>query len=188
VAAFGLQALLYFAAATWLPSLYVERGWSPEAAGSVVSVLNFVGIGGTVFAPLVADRVGTRRSQLLATTLAVLAGCLGVALVPDAAYLWAVVLGLSLGAVFPLVLILPVDVADRPGEIGAAAALMLLGGYSLAAVGPVLLGVARDATGNFAASSWLLVALAALLVGSVLALSPDRLRRGIRPAATEAPA
>jgi CP family cyanate transporter-like MFS transporter len=183
VAAFGLQALLYFAAVTWLPSLYVERGWSPEAAGSVVSLLNFVGIGGTVLAPLVADRYGTRRSQLLATSIAVLAGCLGVALVPDAAYLWAVVLGVSLGAIFPLALILPVDVADRPGEIGAAAALMLLGGYCVAAVGPVLLGMARDATGDFAASMWLLVALAVAQVGSAWVLSPDRLRRGIRPLA-----
>jgi CP family cyanate transporter-like MFS transporter len=185
VAVFGLQALLYFAAITWLPSLYVERGWSHEAAGSIVSLLNFVGIGGTVVAPLVADRVGTRRSQLVATAVAILAGCLGVALVPDAAYLWAVVLGVSLGAVFPLVLILPVDVADRPGEIGASAALMLLGGYCIAAAGPVLLGIVRDATGNFAASLWLLVALAAVFVASCWALSPDRLRRGIRPLAPE---
>jgi CP family cyanate transporter-like MFS transporter len=141
-----------------------------------------------VLAPIVADRVGTRQSQLLVTSLAILAGCLGVALAPDAAYLWAVVLGVSLGAVFPLVLILPVDVADRPGEIGAAAALMLLGGYSLAAAGPVLLGIARDVTGNFAASMWLLVALAVAMAVSAWALSPDRLRRGIRPAATEAAA
>jgi CP family cyanate transporter-like MFS transporter len=186
VAAFGLQALLYFAAVTWLPSLYVERGWSPEAAGAVVSLLNFVGIGGTLVAPLVADRVGTRRSQLLVSSIAILIGCLGVALAPDAAYLWAVVLGVSLGAIFPLVLILPVDVADRPGEIGAAAALMLLGGYTLAAVGPVLLGIARDATGNFGASMWLLVALAAAQVASAWVLSPDRLRRGTRPLAPEA--
>jgi CP family cyanate transporter-like MFS transporter len=181
VAAFGLQALLYFASITWLPSLYVERGWSHEAAASVVSLLNFVGIGGTVLAPIVADRFGTRQSQLLTTAIAILAGCVGVAIVPDAAYLWAVVLGVSLGAVFPLVLILPVDVADRPGEIGAAAALMLLGGYSLAALGPVVLGIARDATGNFGASMWLLVALAAGLVAAAWTLSPHRLRRGIRP-------
>jgi CP family cyanate transporter-like MFS transporter len=188
VVAFGIQASLYFGAATWLPSLYVERGWSAEEAGSVVGLLNVVGIGGTVAAPLAADRIGTRRSQLLATAIAALVGFIGVAVAPDLAYLWAVVLGISLGAVFPLVLTLPVDVADRPGEIGAAASLMLLGGYSLAAVGPVLLGVARDATGNFAASVWLLVAMAAVLVAAAWTLSPERLRRGLRPVIGEASA
>jgi CP family cyanate transporter-like MFS transporter len=105
--------------------------------------------------------------------------------VPDLGYLWAVVLGLSLGGVFPLVLLLPVDVADRPRDIGSAAALMLLGGYCLAAIGPVILGVARDATGNFEASLWVLVGLAAALVGAVGVLSPARMRRGIRPLASE---
>jgi cyanate permease len=85
-------------------------------------------------------------------------------------------------------LTLPVDVADRPGEIGAAASLMLLGGYSLAAVGPVLLGVARDATGDFAASVWLLVAMAVVLVAAAWTLSPERLRRGLRPVISEASA
>jgi CP family cyanate transporter-like MFS transporter len=185
VVAFGLQALLYFAASTWFPSVYVERGWSPEAAGSLVGLLNAVGIVGTIVVPLGADRVGNRQQQLLAVAIAILVGFLGVALVPDYGALWAVILGLSLGGIFPLVLILPVDVADRPGDIGAAAALMLLGGYCLAAVGPVVLGLARDATGSFSASLWLLVGLAALLVGSAAVMTPARLKKGIRPLAEE---
>ena len=39
----------------------------------------------------------------------------------------------------------------------------------------------RDATGNFGASLWLLVALAGVLVGVCLALTPDRLRHGVEP-------
>ena len=63
-----------------------------------------------------------------------------------------VFLGFGLGAVFPLSLTLPVDVAVDPAEVGAVAALMLLGGYLISAVGPVLLGLVRDATGDFGAS------------------------------------
>lgn len=47
---------------------------------------------------------------------------------------------------------------------------------------PVLCGVARDVTGDFAASLWLLLGLAAALVVSCGSLSPARLRRGIRRA------
>jgi cyanate permease len=56
---------------------------------------------------------------------------------------------------------------------------MLLGGYVLSSIGPVGLGVLRDATGAYSISLWLLVGLAAILVGSCLALSPARLRRGV---------
>jgi cyanate permease len=56
---------------------------------------------------------------------------------------------------------------------------MLLGGYILSSIGPVVLGAARDITGDFGASLWLLVALAVVLVASCLTLSPERLRRGI---------
>jgi len=99
---------------------------------------------------------------------------------PEWAYLWVAVLGLALGGIFPLVLTLPLDVTDEPSQVGSVAALMLLGGYIVSALGPFALGAARDLTGNFEASLWLLVAVAAVLVASCLLLSPGRLRLGIR--------
>jgi cyanate permease len=44
----------------------------------------------------------------------------------------------------------------------------------------VLLGAIRDVTGDFGASLWSLVGLAIALVVACLALSPRRLRHGIR--------
>jgi CP family cyanate transporter-like MFS transporter len=113
-----------------------------------------------------------------------LLGFLGVVLVPDAAWLWAVLIGFGLGAIFPLCLTLPVDMARSPALVGALAALMLLGGYLISGIGPVLLGSVRDATGNFGASLWLLIGLAGALVGICLALTPDRLRHGVESGPT----
>ena len=59
---------------------------------------------------------------------------------------------------------------------------MLLGGYVLSAVGPVVLGAARDLTGNFSASLILLVGIGVLLTLACTALSPARLARGVAPA------
>ena len=103
----------------------------------------------------------------------------GIALVPDPAYLWVAILGLALGAIFPLVLTLPLDVADDAARVGSVAALMLLGGYVLSSAGPVVLGAARDLTGSFEASLWLLAIVGVVLAASCLLLSPERLRRGI---------
>jgi cyanate permease len=61
---------------------------------------------------------------------------------------------------------------------------MLLGGYLIAGFGPVVLGLVRDATGDFGAMIWLLVALSAVLVAACLALTPTRLQRGIASAAS----
>jgi CP family cyanate transporter-like MFS transporter len=177
---FGLQSMIYYGLVAWLANVYVERGWDQASAGSLLALMNGIGLLTTIGVPLVADRLGSRRSQLLASALAVLVGLLGVLVVPELGVVWSVALGLALGAIFPLVLTLPVDVADAPGDVGAVAALMLLGGYILSSTGPVLLGAIRDVTGDFAASLWSLVGLAIALVITCVALSPRRLRHGIR--------
>lgn len=180
VVVFGLQSTLYYGTISWLPDVYVERGWSEAAAGSLVALVNLVGLVVGIAVPFAADRVGSRRGQMSTAGGAAVVGFVGVSLVPDAAWLWALLLGFGLGAVFPLCLTLPVDVADGPTHVGAIAALMLLGGYLIAGVGPVLLGLIRDTTGDYSASIWLLVGLGAVLVAACLTLSPGRLRRGIR--------
>ena len=176
---FGLQSVLFYGAVAWLPNLYVEHGWSVADAGALVAWLNGIGLITTIGVPLVADRLGGRRWQLVGSALLSLVAILGIAVMPDPAYLWVTILGLGLGMVFPLVLTLPIDVADEPSTVGAVAALMLLGGYVLSSLGPLVLGAARDVTGDFAASLWILVVVAVALVGGCLLLSPARLRRGI---------
>ena len=187
VVAFGLQSLMYYGVVAWLPNVFVERGWSPADAGALVAVTNGVGLITTLGVPLVADRFGGRRRQLVASAVGSTGAMMAIALVPDLAFAWVAILGLALGSIFPLVLTLPLDVTDEPGQVGSVAALMLLGGYAVSALGPFALGAARDATGNFEASLWILVVVGFALVGCCLLISPTRLRRGIRRAATGSP-
>ena len=149
---FGIQSLLYYGTISWLPDVYIEHGWSETSAGSLIAVLHLVGLAVGILIPWAADRVGSRRGQMVTVGAFGLAGFLGVVVLPDAAWLWAVALGIGLGGIFPLSLTLPVDVAREPAEVGAVAALMLLGGYLISGTGPVLLGLVRDATGDFGAS------------------------------------
>lgn len=180
VAAFGLQSLLFYGTIAWLPNVFVERGWSAAAAGSLVAIFNGVGLITTLGVPLVADRMGARRRQLVLSSGVWAVAMLAVILLPAFAYVWVALLGLASGTVFLLVLTLPLDLTDEPGQVGSVAALMLLGGYLVAAIGPFALGAARDVTGSFEASLWLLVAVAIGLVACCLLLSPRRLRHGIR--------
>jgi MFS transporter, CP family, cyanate transporter len=179
---FGLQSILFYGVVAWLPNIFVERGWTADSAGALVAVFNGIGLFTTIGLPLVADRLGARRPQLTLASIVAMVAFVMLIAAPDLAFLWVAILGLSLGAVFPLVLTLPLDVASDAAEVGSVAALMLLGGYVLSAVGPVLLGAARDLTGDFGTSLVLLVALAAALAIASTTLSPARLRLGIAPA------
>jgi CP family cyanate transporter-like MFS transporter len=173
---FALQGILFYGSVSWLASIHLEHGWSDADAGSLVALLNAAVLFGAVTFPVIADRVGTRRQQLTAAATVSLLGVLGIATLPAAAAAWATLLGLGLGSFFPMVLTLPVDVADHPSEVGATAALMLLVGYALSSLGPVVLGVARDVTGDFTASVWLLVAVAATMLPLSWSLTERRLR------------
>jgi MFS transporter, CP family, cyanate transporter len=185
--AFGFQSVLFYAAIAWLPSIYIERGWSTGDAAALNAFFAGLGIVTTLTVPMLARWVRTRRAQLaIAASLAVL-GTIGIAVGGDGpasagsngllAYAAIVALGFGIGVFFPITLTLPVEVAGSPAEASALAALTLLVGYTFAAVGPVVLGAVRDATGSFVVAGWLLVGVAVVMLGSTSLLSPARLRR-----------
>ena len=178
---FGSQSILFYGCITWLGSLYAERGWTAIQAGGLIALMTGIGLVSTLAVPAFADRVGTRRSQLtLAAGLSV-AGALIVALTPGEppgsalTYAAMILLGLGIGAYFPLALTLPVDVASDAGDAASISAFMLLIGYVLAATSPVVLGLVRDATGGFDAVVWILVGISLLMIPLALALNPRRL-------------
>lgn len=174
---FGLQSVLFYAIVAWLPLIQIERGWSEVSAGFLVALMNGVSLMSVLGAPALADRRGDRRRQLAASSLLSFIGLLGLTTLPALVFLWVTLLGLGLGAVFPLALTLPVDIAADPHEVGRLAAIMLLGGYVLSAAGPLLLGVLRDGLGDFEAGLWLLIATAGGLVLSSWRLVPRGLGR-----------
>ena len=174
---FGLQSIVFYGVAAWLAAIYVDRGWTEAAAAQLVAVFIAASLLGTVTLPLLADRVGTRRGQLIGAATTTLVGLVGLALLPAPAFLWAIVLGLGTGAIFPIVLTLPVDAGGTAGDVAATAARMLLIGYVLSAIGPFMLGFARDVTGDFVTSLWLLVGLSVLLVALSAVITPERLHR-----------
>jgi CP family cyanate transporter-like MFS transporter len=177
---FGLQAIVFYGIVAWLPDLYVERGWSDHEAALLLAVSSLVGIPTSIVVPWFADRVGSRRAYLVGCGLVMTLALLGIELFPDAAWLWVVCFGGSSGAVFTLCLTLPLDVSDLPASVASVAAMMLFGGYIIAGLGPLLLGVVRDATGSYEASIAVLIVAAAGVVAGSLLLTTRRLAHGVQ--------
>jgi CP family cyanate transporter-like MFS transporter len=179
VAIFGSMACVFYGLNSWLPDAYVERGWSDGKAGGLLAVLNIAALATTLTVPPLADRRGSRRLYLVGFSAVLALGCSGFVLLPGGAWAWAAVVGLCTGAMFPLVMTLPVDVGSRPVEVGAVAGLMLGVGYVIGAVAPLALGAARDATGSYTTTLWLIVASGAALFWLCAAMSHERIGRGV---------
>ena len=175
-AVFALESIVYYGLVAWMADSFQERGWSDGSAGALVGVLAACTLPAGLLLPWLADRGGSRRQWLGLSASALFVATVGIAALPDAGWLWAGLAGVGIGASFPLTLTLPLDVAREPAETGAVVGLMLGAGYTITAAGPILLGAVRDATGSFSASLWVLVAVAAAFVASVLPLSSARLR------------
>ena len=185
IAVFGLQSVLYYGVVAWLPDAYVERGWSLGDAGNLIAVVNVVGLVTGLFTPWMADSVRD-PTRPVDHRVEHHAG-------RPARDRPRPRRGLPLGfharsgtrrdlsaRADPAV-----DVADRATHVGAAAALMLLGGYLISGIGPLILGLARDISGDFGVSLWILVVLGVALVACCLAMAPRLLARGIRPTSVE---
>jgi len=178
VAAFFLMSSVFYGLNAWLPDVYVERGWSQSSAGALLGVMNTVTIPCGFLAAWAADHIGTRRLWLAGAAALQLLALLGVLLAPGGGWLWAALLGLAIGPLFPLTMTLPLDAADRPAEVAALAGMMLGLGYTISAASPLALGAVRDLSGGFRAVLWVLVGVAAAQLVVDASLSPARLAAG----------
>jgi CP family cyanate transporter-like MFS transporter len=175
VGIFALMASTYYGLTNWLADSFVERGWSDGRAGWLVAVLNVAAIPGSFVLPWLSDHVGGRRPWLIVTGAAYMLGAIGFVAMPGAAWIWAVIGGVASGAMFALVMTLPLDLESEPRRVGALVGMMLGLGYVIGAGSPLALGAVRDATGSFTSSLWLIVGCTAGLLAAI-SVVPSRRR------------
>ncbi len=177
VVLFGFMGLTYYGLNAWLADSFVERGWSEASAGGLIAVLNLATLPSSLLVPWLADRHGSRRGIMIGLGVMLVTGVAGLVLFPGGAYAFTALVGVANGAMFPMVLTLPLDVSHRPDRVGAIVGMMLGVGYLIAATSPFALGAVRDATGSFTGAMWALVAFATVWLLATLPLSRERLQR-----------
>ena len=81
------------------------------------------------------------------------------------------------GGAFTPSMTLPLDNARTDAEATAWNAFVMVVSYVVGAAGPLLVGVLRDATGDFAAPLWTLVGLSVAMLATTPFLQPRPRRR-----------
>jgi MFS transporter, CP family, cyanate transporter len=158
---FGLQSLEAYTAMGWLPAIFQDAGVPAARAGALLAVTMVLGVPISLLLPRLAARSDDQRVYVVGLIVVSVSAYLGLILAPAAApLLWAVLLGIGLGA-FPLALVLIGLRASTTRGTAALSSLAQGAGYTLAATGPVTVGALHDLTGEW---TWPLLTLVALLV------------------------
>jgi CP family cyanate transporter-like MFS transporter len=157
---FGLQSMVFYAMLSWLPSIYRDHGYSPAAAGFLLSVCGLVQIPVTLLLPRFAMRAANQMPHIAASTAVMGAGLLGILFAPTMApYLWVTLLGIGCGACFAMGLALFVLRTSRVEHTARLSAMSQSVGYLICACGPLLFGLVHDLTDSWNASLTMLVLL-----------------------------
>ena len=170
----GLQSLIYYAALSWLPTIFQDRGTSAVTAGNLLALMGVGNLIAAPIAPVLAHRTPGQRALVVPSMTAMGVGLAGSLWAPlGSAPFWVLVLGLSQGACLGLAIYFMMARSPDPGTAASLSAFAQSVGYLVASTGPLELGLLHTATGSWAFPVALLLVLAAagLAVG-VLAARP----------------
>ena len=169
---FAVSSLNAYAMFAWLPQLLHDvAGTPPAEAGALLSVYAGMGIPAGLLVPLLAARMRNVAVLIYAGVAFFVVGYLGLILVPETATrLWVSFPGLG-PLLFPLSLVL-INLRTRTHAGSVALSGFTQGlGYTLGALGPLLVGLLHQLTGAWTPALLVLTAtaLAAAAAGAVVA-------------------
>jgi MFS transporter, CP family, cyanate transporter len=185
----GLQSLTYYAALSWLPTLFRDRGVSAVHAGDLLALMNLGNATTALLLPVLAHRARDQRVLAVISVLATGAGLAGSAFGPLATAVPLIfLLGLGQGATLGLAIFYVTARAADPASSASLSAFAQGAGYLIASTGPLFIGVLHSVTGGWAVPAWVLLGAVALeLVSGWLAGRPLTVPVTGRPPARAAP-
>ncbi|MEN9705133.1 MAG: hypothetical protein RLZZ393_1012 [Pseudomonadota bacterium] len=148
----GLQSLMFYVTVAWYPTMLKDGGYSVQSIAGLLTVYQASALAGGLLVPSLVHRGPDQR--LLAASVGVLSAVatLGVQFLPQAMWLWMVVMGVGTG---PALILALSFMGLRAASPRSAAALSLMAqslGYLLSAAGPVTFGFLHDVFGGWSAS------------------------------------
>ena len=171
---FAVSSSLAYTAFAWLPTILVDiADVTPVVAGVLLALFGFMGLPASLAVPLLVTRGNATRALFGVAVGTGFAGIAGLLFVPTVApWLWVALLGLA-PLLFPMILVL-LGLRTRTHE-GAVAlsGFVQSGGYAIAAVFPVGIGLLHDATDSWTGPLIVLaVVVAAAIPAGVVAAQP----------------
>jgi CP family cyanate transporter-like MFS transporter len=145
----GLISLVYYIVVGWLPSILMDAGYSAATAGSLHGLSQLAtAVPGLVFGPIVR-RMKDQRAIAVGVSLTTGISLFGLWQFPSWGMLWVALFGFGTGAAFMLGLALVSLRTSHSRQAAALSGMAQCVGYSLAAAGPPVAGLAHEAAGGW---------------------------------------
>ncbi|WJV64102.1 MFS transporter [Pectobacteriaceae bacterium CE70] len=142
---FGVGTAAYTLVLAWLPPYYTKLGWSASQSGFLLGGLTLTEVVAGLLVSSSINYFPDRRRLLIPVLLLLLLGMLGLIFAPVLlAFPIMILLGLGIGALFPLSLIIALDNVDIPQQAGALMGFVQGGGYIIASLMPLVAGFIRQ--------------------------------------------
>jgi CP family cyanate transporter-like MFS transporter len=171
---FSVSTLNVYATFAWLPQILVDIvGSTPGEAGSLLAVYAIAGLPASIIAPILVNRLRSPAWVILAGVVFFVVGYLGLLIAPaPLTVLWVLLIGLG-PILFPVCLVL-INIRTRSHTGSVALSGFAQGiGYTVGALGPLLVGVLHDASGGWTLPlSFLLVTSFVAIAGAVVLSRP----------------
>lgn len=154
----GLQSLLFYSIAAWLPAILQDRGMTADKAGWMLSFVQFSQLPITFIMPIIAAKMKNQIVLVWLTFITLILGVLSIISGQILLVLPATILfGIATGTAFSLAMMFFTLRTDDVFEAASLSAMAQSIGYLLAATGPVIFGLLYDLTGGW---TWSLILLA----------------------------
>ena len=160
---FAVSSLNAYAAFAWFPSMLVDIAEVDRTtAGALLAVYGLMGLPAALLLPALAVRIRNVGLLMQVGVGFFVAGYAGLLLAPAAApLLWVVLTGLG-PIIFPVCLVL-INVRTRSHHTAIAlSGLVQTIGYTIGALGPLVVGVLHDTTGGWTAPLLFLMSTTAI--------------------------
>ncbi|MGC0364864.1 CP family cyanate transporter-like MFS transporter [Rhodococcus sp. 27YEA15] len=175
-AMFGMTSLITYSMFTWIPTILHDAGASDAFSGSMVGMFSVIGLVAAFAAPTLCARMTNPFPIVIVCAFCYLIGFAGLYFAPmTAPIVWILILGFGPSA-FPMALTL-INLRTRTHVGSSALSGFTQGlGYTVACLGPLLVGVLHDATNGWSVPFFFLtVAVGVGLAGAYVACKPRML-------------
>src|SRR5690625_3111872 len=162
----GLQSLIFYVMISWLPEILMAQGMKKATAGYMLSYFQFVGIPVSFIIPMVAIKMQSQRSLVIFVNVLYIIRIFSLLMKPTFVITIIAItfVGISSSANFALSLSFLSMRAKNPKDSAELSGMAQSIGYSLAAVGPIFIGLLYDITHAWTVPLILLIGITLIII------------------------
>lgn len=160
----GLQSLLYYTLASFLPSLLIDKGLSKAQAGNVGMVFQLVAFPSILLLTKWVSSQWNLRTLALLAAVGNLVGVFGFGFLPlqGWVWVWSIASGFGCGVIFTLCMMIFTLKSKDSQQAAELSGMAQTVGYSIAITGPIVTGWLKDLSHTWTLSMGFLTILMAL--------------------------